>query len=232
VRESDAHAWVEVFFPDFGWITLDPTPPGNDSRHGLLDQLNRYWDWFQFAWGEWVINYDFSHQLTLGQNLQKSSRNWGDRARNLYREKERAAMAWLLALDHRIEASKYFLPGVLGFLLLSLLVLRGRSLIHFAVTRLSLRARRGGTVTAGLAALEYREMLRLLEKRGWKKSPSQTALEFVSDIYGQEWAEPAAQLTELYQAARFGNRPARVEQMSSLLRLIRDLLRTQKPTLR
>jgi protein-glutamine gamma-glutamyltransferase len=232
VRESDAHAWVEVFFPDFGWILLDPTPAGNESRHGLLDQLNRYWDWFQFAWGEWVINYDFAHQLNLGQNLQKSSRNWGDRARHLFREKERSAMAWLLALDHRIEASKYFLSGILGFLLLNLLVLRGRSLIRFAVTRLSLRARRGGTVTAGLAALEYSEMLRLLEKRGWKKLPSQTALEFVSEIYGQEWAAPVAQLTELYQAARFGNRPARVEQMSSLLRLIRDLLGTQKPALR
>jgi Domain of unknown function (DUF4129) len=97
---------------------------------------------------------------------------------------------------------------------------------------LSLRARRGGAVTAGLAALEYSEMLRLLEKRGWKKLPSQTALEFVSEIDGQEWASPVAQLTELYQAARFGNRPARVEQMSSLLRLIRDLLRTQKPALR
>jgi protein-glutamine gamma-glutamyltransferase len=232
VRESDAHAWVEVFFPDFGWILLDPTPAGNESRHGLLDQLNRYWDWFQFAWGEWVINYDVAHQLNLGQNLQRSSRNWGDRARHLFREKERSAMAWLLALDHRIEASKYFLPGILGFLLLNLLVLRGRSLIRFAVTRLRLRARRGGTVTAGLAAVEYSEMLRLLEKRGWKKLPSQTALEFVSEIYGQEWAAPVAQLTELYQAARFGNRPARVELMSSLLRLIRDLLGTQKPALR
>lgn len=26
VTTQDAHAWVEVFFPQFGWITVDPTP--------------------------------------------------------------------------------------------------------------------------------------------------------------------------------------------------------------
>ena len=26
VRERDAHAWVEVFFPNDGWVPLDPSP--------------------------------------------------------------------------------------------------------------------------------------------------------------------------------------------------------------
>jgi protein-glutamine gamma-glutamyltransferase len=232
VRESDAHAWVEVFFPEYGWITFDPTPPGNNQRHGLLDKLSLYWDWFQLTWGEWVINYDFAHQLALGQNLQKATRNWGDRAREVWRGKEHAVMTRLLALDRRLEASKYFLPGILVLLLAILFVLRGRPMIRYAVARWSLRARRTGNLTASLASLEYTEMLRLLEQRGWRKSPSQTALEFASAVPAGELTAPIAQLTELYQSARFGDHPARIEQMSSLLRFIRDSLPSRKPTLR
>ena len=69
-------------------------------------------------------------------------------------------------------------------------------------------------LTASLAALEYREMLRLLEKRGWKKAASQTPLEFAAAIPAPELAAPVAQFTELYQSARFGDHPAPVEQMS------------------
>jgi hypothetical protein len=28
VRESDAHTWVEVYFPQYGWIPFEPTPDG------------------------------------------------------------------------------------------------------------------------------------------------------------------------------------------------------------
>jgi hypothetical protein len=31
VKESDAHAWVEIFIPARGWITMDPTPPGQEE---------------------------------------------------------------------------------------------------------------------------------------------------------------------------------------------------------
>jgi hypothetical protein len=237
IRESDAHTWVEVYFPSYGWITFDPTPGGAEQRHGMFDRFSLYWDWFQFAWGEWVINYDFSHQLTLGQSLQKSSRNWSDRARDFYREGRDAAMRQLAALDRKVEKSPWFLPGVLVLLVALLFGLRGRSMIRYALARWSLRARRGGNLTASLAAFEYTEMLRLLEKRGWKKAPSQTPLEFAAAIPAPDLSAPVAQLTELYQSARFGSHPARTQQMSSLLRSIRDLLsrhrsglRARKPT--
>jgi transglutaminase-like putative cysteine protease len=38
VRDYDAHAWIEVWFPHYGWVTFDPTPPtapaltGQDAR--------------------------------------------------------------------------------------------------------------------------------------------------------------------------------------------------------
>jgi protein-glutamine gamma-glutamyltransferase len=228
IRASDAHAWVEAYFPGYGWITFDPTPPGNGKRKGLFARLSLYWDWFEFAWDEWVINYDFVHQTNLVQNAQKASRDWGERALHYYHAKQREAIRLLMALDRRTEASPYFLPSVLVFLIALLIYLRGRPLIGYLVARWRVRARRGGNLTASLAALEYREMLRLLEKRGWKKAPSQTPLEFASAIPAADLSAPVAQLTELYQSARFGNHAAPVDQISSLLHAIRETLRSPR----
>ncbi len=32
VRDTDAHAWVEVWFDQYGWVTLDPTPDATPAR--------------------------------------------------------------------------------------------------------------------------------------------------------------------------------------------------------
>lgn len=34
VRGQNAHAWVEVYITDVGWVTFDPTPPGGRSEAG------------------------------------------------------------------------------------------------------------------------------------------------------------------------------------------------------
>ena len=37
VRDIDAHSWVEVYFPDIGWVTRDPTPAGSPARSQTAD---------------------------------------------------------------------------------------------------------------------------------------------------------------------------------------------------
>ncbi|HUO33616.1 MAG TPA: DUF3488 and transglutaminase-like domain-containing protein [Candidatus Acidoferrum sp.] len=228
VRASDAHAWVEVYFPRYGWITFDPTPPGDESAGGIFGRLALYWDWFQFSWSEWVINYDFGHQITLAEQLRRSSRDWTGRTQHEYESLRDRAMFALLALDSHLEASRYFLPSLLALLVLLLTYLRGREMIAHVILRWGLRAHARGNVSASLAALEYREMLRLLEKHGWKKTPSQTAGEFAAAIPAAEFSAPVAQLTALYEESRFGSHPARAEQMSALISSIRELVRSKR----
>jgi protein-glutamine gamma-glutamyltransferase len=228
IRGSDAHSWVEVYFPGYGWITFDPTPPGDAKRSGVLDRLGLYWDWFQLHWNEWVINYDFSHQLTLARNLHSSSRQWSESLSQSYEVKRRAIIDFIKASQSRLANSPYSLPGSLVFLVLLLIYFRGRAMGGFVAIRWSLRAHRAGELSADLAAFQYRQMLRLLERRGWRKSSAQTPLEFAASIPVPEFAGPARELTSLYQSARFGAQPADARRVSSLLRAIQDLRRTRK----
>jgi len=225
IRASDAHAWVEVFFPRYGWITFDPTPPGNAMQRGLLARLALYWDWFQYNWNEWVVSYDFGHQAALAQNVQRNSQQWIARLKTYYQQKRRQVLAYLLALDRQAEKSRYSLPVILGLLLVVLIALRGRAIGGYVRARWSLRAHRKGTLPPELAALQYREMLKLLERRGWRKSPAQTPLEFAAAIPDARVNVPVSQLTDLYQSARFGAHPAKASEMSSLLATMKEMLR-------
>jgi hypothetical protein len=36
ILSSDAHAWTEVYVPNFGWLTFDATPPGQAQRKTML----------------------------------------------------------------------------------------------------------------------------------------------------------------------------------------------------
>ena len=36
VADIDAHAWVEAWFPHYGWVRFDPTPAVAPARGGKL----------------------------------------------------------------------------------------------------------------------------------------------------------------------------------------------------
>ena len=67
VRAKDAHAWVEAYFPGYGWQTFDPTPAGNGGTPQGWNRLALYVDAMASFWRDWVVSYDTSHQYSLGQ---------------------------------------------------------------------------------------------------------------------------------------------------------------------
>jgi transglutaminase-like putative cysteine protease len=87
VRQSDAHAWSEVWLRGKGWIRVDPTsviPPSRiespqDLRHiapkavtdipswttRLLQQMGYGWDNINHFWNQWILNYNDKRQRHL-----------------------------------------------------------------------------------------------------------------------------------------------------------------------
>lgn len=60
VRGSDAHAWVEVYFPNYGFVTFDPTAASVESeksRSALLKALNKYLDGVNFYIEQYISYY-------------------------------------------------------------------------------------------------------------------------------------------------------------------------------
>jgi len=69
VRQSDAHSWVEVYFPETrSWVTFDPTPSAGrvePVRTGLTAQLQKYAEAFELLWFQYVVGYDKQEQRSL-----------------------------------------------------------------------------------------------------------------------------------------------------------------------
>ncbi|HPW28557.1 MAG TPA: DUF3488 and transglutaminase-like domain-containing protein [Rhodoferax sp.] len=126
VRQSDAHAWAEVWSAARGWVRVDPTSAVAPSRIGSLArldaprnvltqalarvnpaltvQLRALWDAANNSWNQWVLNYSQSKQLNLLRNLGFESPSWEDLATVLIGLMVAASLvgaAWTLWEKHR-----------------------------------------------------------------------------------------------------------------------------------
>jgi protein-glutamine gamma-glutamyltransferase len=224
VRASDAHSWVEVYFPGDGWVTFDPTPSAAESN-SVFSRLEHYLDWMELSWNEWVINYDFAHQVQMAQMLQHSSHNWGESARGWFKQQQRGSKIWLRSWLGRWGTVTFALP--LGLILL--LVLARYGVIEAAIRRLRLHFQfRGGAgkkvADPQLASRLYAELLRLLERGGFKRVPSQTAMEFAAAVSEPALAGTVQEFTRIYGDARFGGAPCDAMKLRDLLERVRAAL--------
>ena len=75
VRASNAHSWVEAYFPDYGWMAFDPTPGASIPLRTGWSRVSLYVDAMASFWREWVVNYDAGHQQSLAVSASGRSRN-------------------------------------------------------------------------------------------------------------------------------------------------------------
>jgi len=102
VRQSDAHAWAEVWLENRGWIRVDPTSavaperveqgidaalPSFETSGGLLRSHNPFlrslflsWDAVNYKWHKWVLGYDANKQSGLLEKLGIDTQDWESNA--------------------------------------------------------------------------------------------------------------------------------------------------------
>jgi hypothetical protein len=227
VRASDAHSWVEVYFPGLGWQVFDPTPAGSDSGSRFLTRLGLYIDWMQITWNEWVIGYDFVHQLALAQNLQHSSKNWGEAARVWFDRKQRDGKRWLKSWQFRHSTLGYLLPALLVLLLVALQYNVPGEFFRGLRLFLQIRAAKAVRSDPQLASRLYGELLRMLARRGLRRTETQTPFEFAAAVHSPLLGPAVQEFTQLYAHARYGGAPCDTTRLGQLLAEIRAALRAR-----
>lgn len=193
VRQSDAHSWIEVYFPQTNsWVTFDPTPPAGRTarvRTGLAAQLSKYTEALELMWFQYVVGYDKQEQHSLATSLRKelvdlrrSSLNTLDGARS--------------ALPSVLRPVLLGVAGPSALIMIALLVRRVR---HLGWRR-GLKVWQAGAESERSRVEFYERLIALLEKQGVNREPHSTPLEFAASMGLDE----AKTITTAYNRVRYG----------------------------
>ena len=186
VRQSEAHAWSEVWLDGRGWTRIDPTgavapervelsladalPAGERVPGGLLRsfaglrELSQGWDALNSLWTDWVLGYGPERQLALLARLGLPGADW---------------RALVIGLTAFVAATMLLLTVWLAW--------RLRAPPEPAALRL------------------YRQFCRRLEPAGLRRTPQEGPQDFAARVAAERpaLAQAVARVTRLYTALRY-----------------------------
>lgn len=192
VRQSDAHSWVEVYFPETNsWVTFDPTPSAGriEPVHtGVTAQLQKYAEALELIWFQYVIGYDKQEQRSLATSLHHRVFDYG-----------RIASEWLTVIRSYLTTNVLSIAIAVIALLLGLtLIVFGKRIWRFGWRRsLKFSTDEGRTYSS---IQFYERLVTLMEQRGLSRDKHLTPLEFAETLESGE----ALIITRAYNRVRFG----------------------------
>ena len=215
IRAKDAHSWVEAYIPSYGWATFDPTPIVPAAGETGWSRMMLYADAMRDFWNDWIINYDFSHQETLGQRSISQGRRYFESVQQWFRMKYQIALQRMRGLSLTVSQN----PRAVGWRALALvfllvMMLSVRTLVR--KVKETLLARRPSQAPRAAATIWYERMTRSLKRRGMEKVPNQTPQEFARCIQTPSLRRSVETFTTHYERARFGGSEADAEKLPKL----------------
>jgi transglutaminase-like putative cysteine protease len=217
VRQSDAHSWVEAYFPQTNsWVTFDPTPPAGRTaraRSGLAGQLSKYSEALELMWFQYVVGYDKQEQHSLATSLRRGLLDFRRSSSTLW-ERVRGALPSAIASILTIGIA---VGAVLGAVSLAPRIRR-------LGWRRGLKVWRSASDLEGSRVDFYRRLIAALEKRGIKREPHQTPLEFASLVGINE----ARAITNAYNRVRYGAQKLSASDRKQIELLLSQIERSRK----
>ncbi len=196
VRQSDAHAWVEVWLPAGGWTRIDPTTTLVPQRldQGLAESL---------PLAERPAYLKYAYLAPIFKSVKKIQLGWD--AANVHWSR------WVIGYTHRRQKILFVSLGIgstsfggifkiIGILLGALVI----SAILFLSTRRMPRPRRKDSVQE-----TYDLFCQKLSRVGIVRRPSQGPLDFARYVQRQrkDLSDKITDITKLYIELRYGARP-------------------------
>jgi transglutaminase-like putative cysteine protease len=210
VKNTDAYAMTEVFFPKYGWYAFDPIPghelmPQSIEESQTFGVLRQFWQWVA-GWlpspiTNWLGNV---WTLIVGSLLRGITWLW-----------RILSNGWVGLFTGLILAIALGFLGWLGWN--------------------QWRTWRYRRWLSGLAPMEsiYQQMLRILGAKGYAKHPAQTPFEYASlsrQHHSPTIAEAIEEISQAYVYWRYGSQTPNIKQLRQRLR---DLIKsTQQLKLR
>lgn len=179
VTQNQAHSWVEVYFPGYGWVPFDATPAAaNDIAQQQSDWLGPYrriLDGVEHRWDKWVLEYNLEQQVSLFQRVSEP----------FARRDVSGAVKWNPSVT---RALKYALIAGVLLLLLGMIFRRTRIADIAPESRVYMRLRKS------------------YAKAGYPTRPHDAPMTFVERLETAHapGAEHVRRAVQLYLRSRFG----------------------------
>ena len=220
VRARDAHSWVEVYFPRYGWIPFDPTPP--DPNPAIASQ----WTIISTPWS---FSGAMGHQLRLLPPTSNRAAAWSGThgGFSIAFTPLDHLRRWLIGEPSRFGGqliNNKSLLVLVAFSLLAALLLAGRkwSLAEMRFRWAWVRRSHQQILSPQEATMTYERFLSLMGKRGYQSGAPKLPRNLPPSCSIRLWGSKLRSLRVSTTQSGIGREPLSMLRLRSVFQKIAD----------